>query len=130
MATARQHFMRALEIRQELGQMHLTAEPRVGLAQSALAEDDLEEAMDQAEAIWQLCESGPLWGVERPLWAYLTCYQVFRCVGDPRCRDVLSGAQARLRERTANIESDELRATYLEDVPENREIARLFRDLQ
>jgi DNA-binding SARP family transcriptional activator/Tfp pilus assembly protein PilF len=128
--TARQHFMRALEIRQELGQMHLTAESRAGLAQAALAQDDLDAALSQAAAIWQLCESNPLWGVERPLWVYLTCYRVFQCVGDPRARNVLSAAKTRLRERAANIESDELRATYLEDVPENREIDQLYRDLQ
>lgn len=125
MAAARQHFSRALEIRQNLGQLHLTAEPRAGLAHIALAQKDLAAALAQADAIWQLGETGPLLGLERPLGVYLVCYRVFQRADDPRAGDVLAAAQALLQERAAQIEGDELRATYLGAVPENREIAGL-----
>lgn len=122
---ARLHFARALEIRQNLGQRHLTPEPRAGLARIALAQDDLAAALTQVDEIWQRCETGPLLGLERPMWVYLTCYRVFRGAGDVRAEEVLNTAQTLLQARAEHIEEGELCVTYLEAVPENREINRL-----
>jgi len=125
-AAARQHFARALDIRQSLGQRHLTAEPLAGLAYIALAQDDQAAARTQAEQIWQLGETSLLAGVERPLWVYLICYRVFQRGDDARAGDALAAARAILQERASSIDVEELRALYLEEVPENREISRLF----
>jgi tetratricopeptide (TPR) repeat protein len=125
MTTARQHFVQALEIRQNLGQLHRTAGPSAGLAQIALAQGDLETALVNVETIW-LTDLLPQ--AARPLWVYLTCCQVFLRVGDTRNREVLIAAQDLLQERAANIDGEEQRAAFLEAVPENREIARLLQE--
>lgn len=130
MAAARQHFARALSIRQNLSQWHLAPEPRAGLAHIALTQNDLAAALAQAETIWQMGDNDPLLGVERPLWVCLTCYRVFQQADDARSREALATAQALLHERVAQIEGVELRTSYLGVVPENRELARLWQEYQ
>ena len=82
--------------------------------------------MAQAEKIWQVCQSSPLWGPNRPLWVYLTCYRGMYAVQDERAREVLAAAQALVQERAVRIEGEKLRVAYLGVVPENREIVRLW----
>jgi DNA-binding SARP family transcriptional activator/predicted ATPase len=130
MDSARQHFARALTTRQNLGQLHLAAEPRAGLAHIALVQDDLAAALAQAEVIWEWGEIGSLAKSERSLWVYLMCYRVFQRVDDSRAGDALAAAQALLQERAASIEGEELRAAYLKVVLENREIAGLWQKFQ
>jgi len=52
----------------------------------------------------------------------LTCYRVLQAGGDPRAREVLTNAHAMLQERASKINDQELRRSYLENVPYHREI--------
>lgn len=130
MATAEKHFTRALELRQNLGQFHLTAEPRAGLAQIALAQGELSTAKARADEIWQMAETSAFPGTERPMWVVLTCYQAYQQAGDARAIEVLTAAHGCLQKRAAQIKSAELRAAFLGEVPEHQEIARLWGEIQ
>lgn len=67
-----------------------------------------------------------VWAIEQPVPVYLTCYQVLRANGDPRAGEVLAVAHSLLQEWSDQIEEGELRRSFLENVPANREIAALF----
>jgi hypothetical protein len=125
-AEAGAYFRQALDIRQNLRQPHLAAEPLAGLAQLSLAENNLPEALVNVAQILLIRENGALQGPDRLLWVYLTCYQVLQRCQDERAENILQGAESLLQARAAIIADDELRRAFLGVVPENREITRFL----
>jgi hypothetical protein len=55
---------------------------------------------------------------------------VLGAAGDPRAREVLEIAYLQLQERAAKIEEEALRRSFLENVPWNREIVKLWEKQQ
>jgi hypothetical protein len=58
---------------------------------------------------------------------YSTCYRVLSANGDPRAGETLDAAYHLLQERAATIEDEDLRRSYLENVPHHREIIALWK---
>jgi hypothetical protein len=92
-----------------------------GLASIALEQGELEGALAHVDEILAFLEENPLRGVS-DIRTYLVCYQVLQAAADPRAKGVLGTAHALLQERAATIPTEQLRRTYLENVPHNREI--------
>ena len=116
-------YQAALDIRISLNQPNLATEPRAGLAQVALARQDIPTAMTHVEAILAFLDSGgSLEGTEEPLRVYLTCYQVLREGGDPRAEAILETAHEMLSERAASIHDEIKRRRFLENIPHHRRI--------
>jgi hypothetical protein len=63
-----------------------------------------------------------------PVRIYLTCYRFLLANGDPRAKEILDAAHHLLQERADTIEDEDLRRSYLENVPAHREIVVLWEE--
>jgi tetratricopeptide (TPR) repeat protein len=104
---------------------------RAGLARIALIEGDLETARHQASEIEAILHNtGPL-GMEFPILAYLTCARVWQSVGEKdRMQRVTSEGYTELEARMEKISTTEWQRSYLENIPEHRELMVLWREFQ
>jgi tetratricopeptide (TPR) repeat protein len=94
-----------------------------GLALSALAEDDLESAMEAVDALLaHLASVHSFEGAEQSRRILLTCYRVLQRTNDPRAAEVLKMAHGELQAKAATINNPELRHSYLTNLVEHREI--------
>ena len=126
-AQAQAHLLQALDLRRELDQPHYAAEDLAGLARVALAQGDPAGAQARIEELWPILESNPyLDGAEAPMRALLTAYRVLHAAGDGRAQGLLTGAYHTLQGRAARITDEALRRSFLENVPEHREIVTLW----
>jgi hypothetical protein len=78
------------------------------------------------EQVLQHLESHNLLGTEEPVSLYLTCYQVLTASGDPRAAGILEAGYQFLQERADLIGDEALRRSFLEKVPMNRELNKLW----
>jgi hypothetical protein len=99
-----------------------------GLAHVSLLQGDLVLAQTHAEEILSYFQDSVVDGTDDPFRIYLTCYRVLQANRDPRAEGVLATAHQLLQERAAKISDEELRRSFLERVPANREIVNEFRN--
>ena len=96
-----------------------------GLAQVALARGDVTEATHHIESLLAyLASGGSLDGTDAQR-IRLTCHQVLAHNGDPRAGDLLITAHTELQARAAAITDAELLRSFLNNIPDHREIAVL-----
>lgn len=115
-------YQQAFELRRALGEHHLAMEAAAGLARVYLQRNEITNAQTQVEEILHYLESGSLDGVEEPLKVYATCYHILHNAHDPRAQSILEKAHQKLQERAAKISRPDLRSSFLEGIPEHREI--------
>ena len=119
---AHQHFDQALAIRREQGNNPLTLDDLAGLARLALSAGDNATALVHVDGILASAERG-VDGTEFPAWVYLTCWQVLRAAGETeRAQQVLEAGQMLVLERAGQIADIELRQSFLQQVPFNRDL--------
>jgi hypothetical protein len=95
-------------------------EAQAGLARVALAQEDPAQALAHVEDILEHLKTGTLDGTYEPFRIYLTCVQVLEAVDDERAGEVLRTAKRLLHQRAATIEDEQLRRSFLENVPAHR----------
>jgi tetratricopeptide (TPR) repeat protein len=123
LAEAAEAYAQALAAWREGGRLHLTPDPLAGLARVALAQGEHERALAHVGEILAHLEDRPaLEGTVEPVRVYLTCYRVLCALGDPRAEGVLDAGYELLQERGAMIEDEDLRRSFLENVPHHREL--------
>jgi predicted ATPase len=128
---ATQSYLKAMELFKEFGAWWGIARSRTGLARVALAQGDVEGALVFIEAILAYLEGGKGLGYGRgPTESYLVCAQVLGAAGDPRAREVLERGHTELQERAEKITDEALRRSFLENVPYNRELVKLWEEQQ
>jgi tetratricopeptide (TPR) repeat protein len=94
-----------------------------GLARVALARGDVAGALLAVEGLLaHLAGGGTLVGTESPQLIRLSCHQVLVRAGDPRAAEVLATAHTELKARAATITDAALRHSFLNNIPEHREI--------
>jgi predicted ATPase/class 3 adenylate cyclase len=121
-AAARAAYERSVAIFRELGRSAMLAEPLGALAELALAEGHVEEALASVDEIVSLMEaSHGLEGAEDPLRVMLTCHEVLRAGGRPHAGDFLDRAHAQLMAQAAMLEGTQ-RESFLANVPSHRAI--------
>ena len=119
---AAEAYQQALTRFMALGAAHRAPEPQAGLARTALAQDDLHQALSHVEAILtRLTETSGV-GLDEPFDVYLTCYRVLEAIRDPRAVTVLQTARQRLLEYADHIDDAALRQSFLEHVATHRAI--------
>jgi predicted ATPase/class 3 adenylate cyclase len=129
--TAAQAYLQALEVFRGFGAEWGVTDSRIGLAQIALAQGDVQGALGYVYAILAYLESGNRIGQYlRTTKCYLVCVQVLLADGDPRAREVLGRGYAELQERAAKIEDDTLRRSFLENVRWRWELVKLWEEQQ
>jgi DNA-binding SARP family transcriptional activator/tetratricopeptide (TPR) repeat protein len=124
-------FRRALALKHEIGQQAWAMEDQSGLARIALVQDRRTEARQQVTEILERLTGEGVSGLIRPFLAYLTVYQVLAATGEKKkAKAVLGEAYALLMERAGQLDDEEIRRSYLENVPEHRELVAAYRGRQ
>ena len=122
----RESYQQALSIRREMGEDHMVIESLAGLARACLAQGDLAAARDSIEEILGYLEDHTVEGTDEPLRIYLTIYLVQQATQDSRAVETLETAHHLLQTQAARIDDEDLRRSFLENVPAHREIVRLW----
>jgi tetratricopeptide (TPR) repeat protein len=115
-------YQQALDRYRQSGFLNRPAEALAGLARLALEQGDPAQALDHVEEILDHLQSHTLDGTYEPLRIYLTCCRVLKAHDDAHATEVLRTACRLLEERSARIDDEGLRRSFLENVRTNREI--------
>jgi len=126
---ATEAYLAAKELFEGFGSESGVAGSHSGLARVALAQGDEGSALKFVDAILEYLEHNE--GIlERLRESYLTCVQVLQAVGDPRTAEVLEIAHTKLQDTSEKIEDQAMRRSFLENVPYNRELVKLWEEQQ
>ncbi len=126
---AAEAYLEAMKVFEEFGAEWGIAGSRSGLARVALAQGDVDEAVGFVDVVLDFLErSEGLVFNETFREGYLTCAQVLGAAGDPRAREVLEKGYAELQERAEKITDEALWHSFLENVPYNRELVKLWEE--
>ncbi|MGC9346617.1 MAG: tetratricopeptide repeat protein, partial [Anaerolineae bacterium] len=120
-------YRRALGIERKAGAPGMPYEFRAGLARAYLSQGEMDAALAQVEQILSYLETGHVYGTMEPTRTYLTCYRVLAAAGDARADGVLHEGHELLMAWAANVDDEDLRRSYLENVTVNRELAAVYR---
>jgi tetratricopeptide (TPR) repeat protein len=124
---ASDYFQRAHAVLHAIGE-GIRYDAQAGLARAALANGDVTGAMQALEDLLaHLASGGRIADASYPRLIQLRCYQVLARAGDPRAGEVLASAHADLQARAAAISDATLRQSFLNNIPEHREIIAAFR---
>ncbi len=126
LADARRAFVRAESIGQRIGSAW-RFDAVAGLARAALEAADLDEATRQVEILLgQIETASALDEVDLPRLIELTCYRVLAAAGDSRAHAVLMRAHNLLLTQADDIPDATLQQSFLDNIPEHREIVRAW----
>ena len=114
----------AQDLWRELGHLSPAMDSLAGLARVSLAQGDPSQAQAQVGEILSYLETNPVEGTDEPFRVYLTCYRVLKANQDPRAQEILTTAYNLLQEHAGNTTDEEMRRSFLENVPAHRELVR------
>ncbi|MFC1975563.1 protein kinase [Chloroflexota bacterium] len=98
-------------------------EARAGLARCLLVEDKIDEAKAEIDACLAWLEPHGALGINNPIRLYLTASQILQAAGDSKgAKAALQAGRDLLQHRADNIYDLGLQASFLENVPENKEL--------
>jgi tetratricopeptide (TPR) repeat protein len=104
---------------------------QAGLARVALAQGDATGAMQAVEGLLaHHAGGGTFTGTNWPGLIWLSCHKVLAHAGDPRAAEVLATANAELQTRAAAITDSTLRHSFVDNIPEHREIVAAWASSQ
>jgi class 3 adenylate cyclase/tetratricopeptide (TPR) repeat protein len=129
-AEALETFQRALELQTSLGQENRGVESRAGLALATLVLGDHLAAQRRVNEVLGHLQSKDLTGTEEPARVFLASFQVLQALKDPRAPAVLEAGYRFLLERQSTIADPARRASFLDNVPPNRELLQLWQERQ
>ncbi len=119
----------AYELRQKLGQTHKEVDNLAGLARMAQQNQDLEQARTLCLQALTILRSGGLGYSRFPFLVYLTVFRILSAVNEQDlARQVLAEAYNALIERSRRITDLLLRESFLERVPEHRELLQTWQN--
>jgi tetratricopeptide (TPR) repeat protein len=122
LATAMVAYQEVADLDGELGLQYLRVETATDKARVALAQGKTAQAVAYATTILPDLEHGALAGLEEPVLAYLTCYQVLRAGGDTRANTVLAAGHDFLQQRAMQFVDEKRRSQYLGNLPAHRDL--------
>jgi len=123
---SKDNYLKSIGIYKKQGQSHLAAEPMAGLAKIALLRKDNNQAISFTSQILDMMNGKGLYGPDRLLWIYLTCYQVLSIVQDPRASEMIEKVHTLLVQRADSIPDESLRISFLENIQENKQISEIW----
>jgi predicted ATPase len=120
--TAASHaYQQARTIFSDLGNENSTCEANAGLARCFLAKGEIESAQQLVESFPETSDQNGMF--RYPIQLYLTTYRVLAAVDHAeQAVAALQHGHALLQQRANAIEDTQLKLSYLEDVPENKEL--------
>ena len=121
---ADQAFEQALQIRRDLfTSSGAVVDDLAGRAQVALLTRDLPAARRLAGECLAWIEHNGMGGIEFPARVYLVLYRVLLTSEPDRAAQLLDAANSWLEKQAAAIDDPALRRTYLEAIPDHRELS-------
>ncbi len=126
-AEAEINFNEALIINRDVDYLRLTTQAK--LAQVYLAQGKSAAALALADEVWQAVEPTGGSGLPFPIHTMVECYKVFQACGDERAGDALHMAAAVMERTAVSIDDPEMRASFLNHVPVNRQLQVALRHL-
>jgi predicted ATPase/DNA-binding SARP family transcriptional activator/Tfp pilus assembly protein PilF len=127
LAEAEINFNEALIINRNVDYLRLTTQAK--LAQVYLAQGKSAAALALADEVWQAVEPTGGSGLPFPIHTMVECYTVFQACGDGRAGDALHMAAAVMERTAVAIDDPEMRASFLNNVPVNRQLQAAIRHL-
>ncbi|HEY3310045.1 MAG TPA: tetratricopeptide repeat protein [Anaerolineales bacterium] len=116
-------YTSALSLRQQLNQPVMATEPAAGLARTNLLLGEIELANTQIEStLAHIDGGGNFEGTDEPVRVYLNCYHVLQAAGNPRSKEILNIGYRALQKRIENIQGEEAKTAFVENIIYNREI--------
>ncbi|MBN1993056.1 MAG: tetratricopeptide repeat protein [Anaerolineae bacterium] len=123
---ARHAYQQAQTIHTQAGKEAGVIEARAGLARCLLAKGEVGQAQTEIDVCLTWLKPHATLGIHDPIRLYLTVYRVLQAAGNTEAAaEVLQTGLALLRRHADNIDDPELRASFLENVPENKELLGL-----
>ena len=95
---------------------------QTGLANIALVRGDLVQVEMLLNEILNYLDTHSLATIDEMVWMYLTCYQILQATADPRAHTILDVAYATLQDIARQIDDKTLRASFLQNVRDNRDM--------
>ncbi len=130
-AAAARHFAEGRAPLAAAGNHGSAFDGAAGLARCALASGQIAAADQLGLEIWQYLGDHGSGRMERPALAYLTCADTFEARHDaPAARAALEAGYQALADVAGRIENAAWRQSFLENIPENRELARRWQALR
>ncbi len=100
-----------------------------GLAEVALRRGSAEKALEIISSHIDAIIESRIFEENNETLTFLTCYDILKANGDDRATPFLQALYAHLMSRADMIESDSVRANFLEHVTKNRDIVTAYRAL-
>jgi class 3 adenylate cyclase/tetratricopeptide (TPR) repeat protein len=129
LAQAEAHYHQALALHREVGRAQYEPEDLASLADVALLQQKLPQALTYVREILPLLTQTPtLDGSEEPFRVYLTCYHVLTAANDPAAYPLLQQASELLLARSARLLDPQMRRKFLENNPWHMEVLDLWKN--
>ena len=113
---AADQFERAGENWEKIGNPRLQMESLAGLAELALKENRLVQAMVYLSPILEFIETNDLFGTVDPFRIYWVCYSVLNSMQDERANHVLQQAYSQIQTQTKKIDDPVLAQSYRKNI--------------
>ena len=131
---AGEHFQRMERLAHEMSYAPAVLDAMEGLTRLALARGAIDRASYELDRLWEYAQArdetaggrGGLLAGSMEHWIRLTTYKVRARSGDSRAHAALVDAYTALQSEAAAISDEAWRRSFLENVPEHREISALW----
>jgi tetratricopeptide (TPR) repeat protein len=120
LAEAEITFDEAITINGDTPHLRLTSQAKQAMVY--LAQGRRDEALALVDKVWQAIEPSGGKGLPFPVNTMYECYSIFQACDDGRAGAALQMAADVLKRTAAEIEDPEMRATFLNNVPVNRQL--------
>ncbi len=129
-ADAQQHYAAAMKTMNEIGAKGFATDTQAGVARCQLADDQILAAQSSIELVWQFLQENQGVGAEFPSIGFLSCYDVFMASDkQDQARQAIEAGHQALMTNAEKISDADWRVSYLEQVPENHRLVKLFKSL-
>ena len=126
-AGAARYFVQAREIGRSMNSSVIEYEACAGLARSALAQGNLDQARALAHEAWTYLETHGTVGMENPMRSYVICADVFDALGDANtARKIITAGYNELKTRADKLSDPKAQQALLENDPFNRALVELW----
>lgn len=115
-------YQQAYDICCQLGDTPHTMESLACLAQVSLQKGEVGQVRAWSEDILRYLEEDSLINYEEPLLVYWKMYQILSAQNDPRANDVLAKGMVHLERIQNEIEDEEVRTWFVENIPYHRNL--------
>jgi predicted ATPase len=122
---SKESFSKANEALIKIGAAAYSIDAKAGIVRCLLNQGKHNEAYALAVEIWDFIEPSQGMGLEMPFLAYLACSRAFEKTAQlEKSQEILESGYHVLMQRAAQISDQDWRTSFLENVPEHKELIK------